>query len=272
MEAWGGAFSGGHQQILSRFMTACQVDDRIVAAFLVGSYVKGRADEHSDLDLFLVIAEDAHEDFAATRSSFAALLGEPLFLEDFNIPNIVFLIFADGSEVEIYYVPESDIGAIFDAPFKVLVDKKNIATHLTVQKKDVDSDAQVEKLRRLIYGFWHDFSHFVTAMARNQLWWAHGQLDMLRAICVGLTRLEHDFSDTEVDEEVYFKIEQAMPVERISSLHTTFCPMEKSAMLEAASVLLHFYQEVGFDLAAKYGIPYPEQLKRVMVERFEKLR
>lgn len=33
-----------HQQVLSRFVEVCQSDERVVAAFLVGSYAKGTAD------------------------------------------------------------------------------------------------------------------------------------------------------------------------------------------------------------------------------------
>ena len=86
-----------HEVILDRFVQACQSDNRVVAAFLVGSYVKGRADEHSDLDLYVITSDEAYDDFVAGRESFVRLLGEPLFLEDFDLPDIVFLIFPDGS-------------------------------------------------------------------------------------------------------------------------------------------------------------------------------
>jgi hypothetical protein len=124
-------------------------------------------------------------------------------------------------------------------------------------------------LRRLIYWFWHDFSHFVTALARNQLWWAHGQLEVLRSMCVGLARLQNDFSDTEVEEEVYFKIENVMPVESLSPLETTFCPMEREAMLKSASVIFHFYRDVATELSSAYGISYPKTLDKIMAARFE---
>ena len=261
-----------HQKILNRFVVACNADERVLAALLMGSYVRGKPDEHSDLDLYLVTTDEAHEDFVNTRDAFARLLGEPLFIEDFDLPNIVFLIYPDGSEVEIHYARASQLGGVFNAPFKVLLDKKNITANLTISEWEVDQTEQTEKLRRLIHWFWHDLSHFIAALGRDQLWWARGQLDVLRAICVSLARLKNNFADTDLGEEVYSKIEKALPLEQLSPLETTFCPMERDAMLESAFVIIRFYKDLAFFLANAHGIIYPDRLEQALVERFEKLR
>jgi predicted nucleotidyltransferase len=261
------------QNILDRFLLACQADERIIAAFLIGSNAKGKADEHSDLDLYAVTTDEAFNDFVTMRESFVRQLGEPAFMEDFSIPNILFLIFPDGAEVEIHFTTQNRMSDILNAPFKVLLDKKNIASDIVPgEEQKSDQAKQREKLRRLIQWFWHDFSHFVTALARNQLWWAHGQLDVLRAICVGLARLRNDFSDPEVEEEVYFKIENVMPVESLSPLRETFCPMEKDSMLKAAVVIVDFYRDLATALAQEHGITYPEALEKAMVERLKQIR
>jgi predicted nucleotidyltransferase len=264
--------SSKHQDVLDRFLLACQADDRITAAFLIGSNAKGKADEHSDLDLLIAVSDEAYQDFVATRDAFVRQLGEPAFAEDFGNPNILFLIFPDGSEVEINYARESDVGRIFDSQYKVLIDKMNLAAHITTRPREFDQAQQREKLRRLVQWFWHNFSHFVTALARNQLWWAQGQLEILRAECVGLARLKNDYSDPEVEEEVYFKIENAMPVEPLSPLRNTFVPMERDALLKAAFVIVDFYRELATALAQEHGISYPKALEDAMVERLKKIR
>ena len=260
-----------HQAILDKFVKACQSDDRIAAALLVGSYVKGKADEHSDLDLYLITTDQAYDDFVSGRESFVRLLGEPLFMEDFDLPGIVFLIFPDGSEVEVSYVRESQVNYVVNEPFEVLLDKKNSTVGVTPREREVDRDGQREKLRRLIYWFWHELSHFIAAMGRGHLWWAHGQLGALRLYCMNLVRLRNNFSDTDIGEEGYFKIENALPVEQLSSLQTTFPPLEQSAMLQAALVIVDFYKELAPLLAQAHGISYPDGLERVMVERLENL-
>jgi predicted nucleotidyltransferase len=261
-----------HQRIMDRFMTACQTDDRVAAALHVGSYVKDLADEHSDLDLYVITTDSGYKDFIASRSTFVERLGEPLFMENFDQPDFVFLIFADGSEVEISFGRVNQLNEILNEPFKVLLDKTNITSGIVPRERETNHEEQKEKLRRLIYWFWHELSHFGTALAREQFWWAQGQLGALRLCCINLTRLQNNFSDQEIGEEGYFKIEKAIPVEQLAALEGTYCLMEKEAMLESAIVIVRFFRDLAPELASKHGIIYPERLDQVIVEKFESLR
>ena len=193
-------------------------------------------------------------------------------MEDFDSPNFVFLIFPDGSEVEISFGRESQLNEIFNAPCKVLLDKKNIFTNIVPSKRPVKEEEQRERLRRLIYWFWHELSHFTTALARRQLWWAQGQLGTLRLYCINLARLRNDFYDQEVGVEGYFKVEKAIPIEQLSALKDTYCPMEEVAMLESAKVIVPFFRELATSLAATHGIMYPDRLDAVILEKLEKLQ
>jgi len=141
-----------HQVVVDRFINACEFDDRIVAAFLGGSYARGTADEHSDLDLYLVIADNAFDNFIANRDAFLHLFGEPVFIEDFDIPNFVFYIYADGTEGELWFGPASNFTHMHSGPYIVLVDKKNILTGVEFSGDKQGSAEQTEKLRQLIIG------------------------------------------------------------------------------------------------------------------------
>ncbi len=92
-----------HQTLTNRFITACQADERVVAAFLGGSYARGTADAYSDLDLYLITTDEMYDDFKASCEAFFRLLGEPLFLENFHVFgfDMVIFIFADGTEGEL---------------------------------------------------------------------------------------------------------------------------------------------------------------------------
>ena len=48
----------------------------------------------------------------------------------------------------------------------------------------------------MIMNFWHEVGHFNKALARNEVWFAYGSLETMRHICVSLTRLRHNFTDT----------------------------------------------------------------------------
>jgi len=79
-----------HEAFIDRFVNACQADDRIVAAFLGGSNVKGYADAYSDVDLCVITTDESFERFFNERESFLRSLGDLVFLEDFDIPDISF--------------------------------------------------------------------------------------------------------------------------------------------------------------------------------------
>ena len=261
-----------HRVYLEGFIKVCEADERVVAALLLGSYVKGLADEHSDLDLYVIAADDDFEDFIANRSAFIERLGEPLFMENFDQPDFLFLIFSDGSEVEISFGRESQLSQLLDEPYKVLVDKKSIMDSIKPRKREFNHEEQKEKLRRLIYWFWHELSHFATALARGQHWWAQGQLGAIRLACINLLRLKNNFSDQEIGEEGYFKIEKAIAVEQLWALEMTYCPVEKDAMLESAFVVVRFFRDIATGLASTHGIIYPERLDQVIVEKLESLQ
>lgn len=257
-----------HQVVMNRFVAACQADARVVAAILFGSYARGAADAYSDLDLGLITTDEAYEDFVAGREAFIRLLGEPLLLEDFDLPDLVFCMFPDGIEVELALGRESQFTHHHGGPYRVLLDKKNRLAGAVFPWYQPAQAEQIETLRRLVYWFWHDLSHFIAAMGRGQLWWAYGQLGELRRYCVNLARLRHDFSGA---ADGYDKVEHAIPGEHLSSLQATCCPLEPGAMLQAALIIVRFYQELAPLLARTHGIAYPAELGQVMSDRLEKL-
>ena len=262
-------FPPHHQTVVDRFVAACQADDRIVAALLIGSYAKGKADAYSDLDLYLITTDAAYESVFAERRAFLQRLGELVFLEEFDLPDVAFYIFADGAEGELYFGRASQIRQILNGPYQVLLDKAGLLAEPVTPHPPPPPANQTEVLRRQLYGFWHELSHFITALGRGQLWWACGQLEALRGICVNLARLKQNFAEAEVGEEPYFKVEKAIPPEALSALQATFCPMERGALLPAALVILRFYQTLATDLARTHGLDYPVDLERVMVKRLE---
>ena len=260
-----------HQVVMNRFVAACQADERIVAATLYGSQARREADAYSDLDLGLITTDEAYEEFVAEREVFVQLLGEVLFLEDFGSPVTVLCMLADGTDVELAIGREGQFNHIHDEPYQILVDKKQILAGAPFPRHTPAPAEQTETLRRLIYVFWHDWAHLIAALGRSQLWWGSGQLEILRRICVDLARLHHNFSDESVGEDTYFKLEKALPAEHIAPLQATFCPLERGAMLQAAHVVLRFYQNLAPSLAQAHGIPYPDALERIGRERLEKL-
>ena len=260
-----------HQIILDRFVAACQTDERVAAAFLGGSYAQGINDEYSDLDLYLITTDEGYDDFFAHREAFLRQLGDLMFSEDFQEYgfDLITFLFAAGIEGELGLGRASHFTHIHGGPYRVLLDKLGCLSGVVFPWREPAQNEQIETLRRLVSWFWHDLSHhFITPLARGQLWSAYGALEELRLSCVNLARLRHNF---QAATEGYEKVEQALPVEVLAPLEATCCPRERGAMLQAAHLLAQFYQELAPSLAQDYGIPYSTDLARIVSERLELL-
>jgi hypothetical protein len=219
----------------------------------------------------LITTDEAYDDFFAGREAFIRLLGEPIFLEvcsDYGF-DIVFFTFPDGVECELVLGRESQFNHIHVGPYKVLLDTKGILAGAVFLSPEVPRTEQIETLRGIISWFWLDLCHhFITPLARGQLWSAYGGLQDLRLACVNLARLKENFSAA---PEGYEKVKQALTVEQLVPLEATCCPLERSTMLQAALVIVRFYQELAVPLTRRYGIAYPTDLEQVIFDRLEKL-
>src|SRR5207237_4259616 len=129
------------------FVAACAADARVAAAFLTGSYAAGTADAHSDLDLGVIIADTAYEDFLTSREPFVRLLGEPVFVETFARPDTLFFILADSTEGELAVGRESAYLQVANGPHSVLLDNTGVLEGAAFVGRPADQDAQREQPR-----------------------------------------------------------------------------------------------------------------------------
>lgn len=259
------------QAVIQRFVRACESDERIVAAFLGGSFASGKADEYSDLDIYLITTDEAYDDFFAQRQAFMGSLGQTVFLEDFNEFgfDMIIFTFADGVEGELALARESSFMVIHGGPHDVLVDKKGLLAGKVFPLLAPTAEDRHRALRHLIYWFWEDLSHFITLIYRGQLWAAFTSLDQMRRKLVNMAHLEHDFT---VEAGGYLNAKDVVPEEELLLLQSTFRPLEPKAMVEAVLTLIQVYKPTARRLAAKHGIAYPTELESVISNRLEKLR
>jgi predicted nucleotidyltransferase len=260
-----------HQMFVDRFVTACRTDDRVIAAFLGGSYAKGAADEFSDLDVYVITTDEAYDDFMAGRAAFLGRLGEPVFLENFDPLNLTLFIYADGVEGELGVGRAGAFTHIHGGPYRALLDKQDILAGVVFPSYQPDRTEQIEKLRQQLVWFWHDLSHFLAAHGRGQQWSAYGQLEALRRCCINLARLREDVLDAAEGDETYFKVEQALPVETLSALEATLGLLDRDALLRSARSVVRLYQSLARELARTHGLDYPLKLEQVMLARLGKL-
>ena len=223
----------------------------------------------SDLDLYVVVPDDDFDEVVEDRERMIAQLGDALFLEDFGHDDLVFAILSDGTDIELHFVRESELDRVRSGPHRVLVDDRGVLAGVTFLWPEFDRATQTRELRTVVMWFWHDLSHFAAAIDRGHLWWAAGQLEALRAYCVRLARVEHGVEP--MPDESYWKLDAEMPTAPLDPLRSTFVPLERAAMLDAARTLLAFFRSRAPAIAEAHGLTYPEPLDRLAGARLDDL-
>ena len=192
-----------------------------------------------------------------------------MFLEDWgNEAPELFVMLADGSDLELNIIRESQLGQIEVGPIRSLLDRRGLLDDLHVPIRAPSRAELLEDLRRTLAWFWHDVGHLITAAGRSQTWWVAGQVEALRGYCVNLVRLEQG---VRTNTEAYWKIDAETSTDALEELRSTFVGVDIEAMIDAASVLLAFFGTHGRRAAAAYGVAYPEELERLMPRRLDDL-
>ncbi len=96
-------------------------------------------------------------------------------------------------------------------------------------------------------------------------------MEALRRICANLARLRHDFNDSEVGDDPWFKLDKTLPEEALDPLRPTYVPIERAAMLGAVRVIVDYYGGLAAPLAEEHNIDYPTKLDGLMLARLNKL-
>ena len=257
-----------HDALIARFVEACEADDRIVAAFLGGSLASERADELSDVDLCVIARDVVFDDVVRDRSSLIERLGEPVFVEDFGHAEVVSFVLTDGTEAEIFFGREGALDELRPGRYRPLFDPHGILDGVTFDEERTNPADLEAALRQSLSWFWHELSHFVKAIGRNQLWWAAGQLGALRDHCVNIVRIEQGVL---AGDEPYWKLDEEVRTAAIEPLEATFVPMERDALLAAGRILVSFFRERAPRVAAAHGLIYPADLANVTVKRLDDL-
>ena len=254
------------RELAERATAIATREDRIVALLVYGSHAAGTADEHSDLDLGIVTTDDGFDSFVADAPSFVEALGRTLFLDHFGNPARLHALLDDGTGIEL--IVDRARHLALEGPHRVLVDKDGVAA--TASRRAAPEEDRPEQVRRLVTWFWHDVDHVIHALARGQEWWAYGQLEELRGVVIGLARLQAGAEDE--DDEPYWKIDLALPAERLDALRATVAPPDVEPIRDAALAVIGRYRELAIPMAKAHGVVYPAELDRLLTRRLEELR
>jgi hypothetical protein len=233
------------------------------------SWGRGEADAYSDVDLCVIAKDEAYEALVSDRTGFVGRLGTPLFLENFGFAGLVFFVLDDGVEGELHFGSEARLEELEPGPtIRTLFDPGGLLEGVAFAEERTDAAEQHEALRQILASYWHELSHFITAIGRGELWWAAGQLESLRGLCVNLVRIEQGAF---AGEEPYEKLDRTIDLAALSPIAETFVPMEQEALLRATWELVRFYTERAPRVAGANGATHPLELEALMVKRLDDL-
>jgi len=243
---------------LERFTAASRDDDRVVAAFLGGSFAADRADDHSDLDLYVVVAAEAWSSFFADRRAFLGRLGKPILAEDFDQYGFDMLLFqlADGTPGELALAPTSGFVHMHGGPFTRLLDKTGILDGVEFPLfRPETGDPKVAAREHLVF-FWRNLSKLPAALGRDRLFVAFSCLDLSRKRLLNLVELAASPAEAPSGYDGFHALgDDAAVLER--ALAPTFAGLEPESLLRAGRTLAEVMAERGPALAERLGAAYP---------------
>jgi predicted nucleotidyltransferase len=162
------------QGLLDHAARLLSEDEHIAAVWLIGSLGRGDADQWSDIDLWIVVEDDAVDRVTSARSDFAASLGRLILQQDApqNAPMGGTFLTAmysgtDGAHlVDIYWQPLSL--ARRSADTKLLFERASIP--LTEPQPDLEDEERIERAIQQTSYFWVMAAIVAKAIARRKAW------------------------------------------------------------------------------------------------------
>jgi hypothetical protein len=262
------------EDVLARFRQACEDDARVQAAFLGGSGGSGTADDWADIDLYLVIADEAYDAFFEERDRFLDRLGRPVFRETLNIGfDVLAFIMDSGVDGELLLHRVSGIDDLQAGPIVPVIDRAGLLEGRAFPLAYPGEDDAAEELRVVLNWFWRDLLHFTRAIGRERPWTAYAFLEKLRGGCqylivqaqAGARERPHHF----VPFDGYEALDHIPQSPELEMLRESVCPLEREAMVRSARMLTGIYERLGPVLATQHGIDHPAGAATVVLRRLD---
>jgi len=179
------------EELVARATEFLKSDSRVVAAWLFGSLGRGDADELSDIDLWVVVADEHMEDVRAERREYVTGIGKPVLIEEApqNAPTggVYLLVLYGGKvgaqQVDWYWQPQS--GAQVPADVQLLFDRAGLPAATAPKLLTVEERAELATNQ--VAFFWAMCNVAAKKIARRQAW---GALSMFGLLSYALEETE----------------------------------------------------------------------------------
>ena len=239
----------------NRFRESCEADERVIAAFLGGSLAADRADDYSDLDLYVILNDaTACSGFVHSRRDFIATWGEPVFDDVtenfFGLGfDMVHFVLSDGVSGELAVGHRLNFHNTHGGPYRVLFDAEGILDDVEfplVSRSRRETSAEV---RRSLSWFWLHVIALSKALGRGELWAAQSHLHQLRTAASQLVESSGPTADLRDAQR--------------RALTASFVGFDGDEIRAAAIGLCEIYRSIAPAVAARHALAPPVALAAV---------
>jgi hypothetical protein len=255
--------SAYREQALSRITEALNNDDRIGGALLVGSGSQGFLDRYSDVDIAVLVCDEAEleEVYAdwwnvvcSLLSVISAFKSPPRHLYGFFLDRFMELDMSFQKKQELYeYSPN----------WRILFDKYGIISSLMKPKPKPDVNMLAAHEKR-VQDSWYYVIHCISSIQRNQLLRASLFIRLLRdetVLMAGLSR------GLETSVNSYFDETDKLPTEVKRRLYDSFpTNMKPSELFRALKTVVDVYYDEAALVNENLGLDKAVKLKSDILE------
>ena len=256
------------ETILQRVKSLVADDPRFMGMWTVGSMATGKADQYSDLDVYLLVETSNYDQVYSEKTSFAEKIGKVLSTFEVEWPNCQLLgvILDICVEVDLCYCKPENL-EIF-GPYKIEIDRKGNLQEL-LSKHTVSYETDVKKhLREHMDFAAYNLLHAINMVGRGEYWSSIRQIEILRKRVIGLIGLR---TKTDVEEE-YRKLESLVNNELNQSLQNTLCDYSAESIARAVHATAILFKEEAENLCQKEGVPFPSDTFKRLLEYLAEIR
>lgn len=246
------------QSLIDRAPEILAADDRILAAWLVGSFATGRADAYSDIDLHCLITDDSAEWFRRHWAQTAAELAGPLVLAQDLSPAMIggYAITPDWLHLDLVLHPRSSLDPHTVPGLRPLYDRHGNALPVTSTPRDAFGEPYFPD--REIKQFLYFLGNLPVVINRDERVLAHASIDGFRQVMITVMLAEQGVRHRGGAKRLnpFLTAEQRATLEAFPTASLTYADV-----LDALRRITQAIRQRGKQLAVRTGARWPQDLE-----------
>lgn len=255
-----------HRKLLERAVASLQDDVRVVGLVAGGSLTHGGADFYSDVDLYIVVQDEAFDEIFAERGVTVEVVGSPLF--DFTVDPMPggstdhIVVYEGPVKFDFMYLKESDfkpapkwVGCV------VLKDASGrVGTAVAQSERLALPQPTTEELLDLNQKFWIWCWYVFGKIVRGELWEALDGLHSIRSLAL-VPLLDWA---AERPHEGYRRLERKTDATTASHLMATVAPVQPEALYAALQAEMELFCSLRAVVFDQHGVTFDPTSEEVL--------